>query len=286
MNKYDYINKLLLTKLSYFLNDNPCLITTNQINKLTKLGLSEPRAFSLLLQNFLELDKQNPNEEIIINEYFPLMINELKVTDYEHNPYYQNISFKAQKMDNWELKNTKYMAFEAFVCNDFKYFEDGRVIPQIGYFTKPFKYAAVYEKNHLWMSITPNEIETMKDPIAKAFGNVVTIGLGMGYYAYMISLKDNVESITIVEKDPSIIKLFEEVILPKFEQKRKIKIIQMDAFEFLEDHLSNNYTYLFADIWHDVSDGKDLYLKIKNYETRYTTIQFEYWIEKTLKYYL
>lgn len=286
MNKYDYINKLLLTKLSCFLNDNPCLITTNQINKLTKLGLNEPRAFSLLLQSFLELDRQNPNEEIIINEYFPLMINELKVSDYEHNPYYQNISFKAQKRHNWELKNTKYAAFEVFVCNDFKYLEDGRVIPQIGYFTKPFKYAAVYEKNHLWMSITPNEIETMKGPIARAFGNVVTIGLGMGYYAYMISLKDNVESITIVEKDPSIIKLFEEVILPKFEQKRKIKIIQMDAFEFLEYHLSNNYTYLFADIWHDVSDGKDLYLKIKNYEVRYPTIQFEYWIEKTLKYYL
>lgn len=286
MNKYDYINKLLLTKLSRFLNDDPCLITTNQINKLTKLGLSEKRAFSLLLQNFLDLDSQNTNDEIIINEYFPLMINELKESDYYNNSYYQNISFKEQKIHTWELKNTKYKAYETFVCNDFKYLEDGRVIPQIGYFTKPFKYAAVYEKNHLWMSITPNEIETMKEPIDKAFGNVVTLGLGMGYYAYMTSLKDNVESITIIEKDPSIVKLFKEIILPKFEQKSKIKIIEMDAFEFLEHHLSNNYTYLFADIWHDASDGKDLYLRIKNYESKYPAIQFTYWIETTLKYYL
>ncbi|MBQ8293320.1 MAG: hypothetical protein IJX78_05925 [Bacilli bacterium] len=280
MKNYYELNQVLLSKLSSYLNDNPCLITTNQINKLTKLGVSTNRAFSLLLQEYLEID-----DETIINEYFPYMIKELNPSSYTSNPYYQNISFKNKKLNNWELKNTSYEAYEAFVCGDFQYFDDGRVIPQIGYFSKPFKYLAVYQNKHLWMSITPNEIETMKDPLLNAKGNVVTIGLGMGYFAYMASLKENVSKVTIVEIDPTVIKLFKEVILPNFKYQDKIEIIESDAFLFL-DNLSNNYDYLFIDIWHDVSDGKDLYLKFKEYEKKYPNITFDYWVEKTIKYYL
>ena len=40
------------------------------------------------------------------------------------------------------------------------------------------------------MTITPDEIETMKEAVDQAFGNVLTFGLGLGYYAYMVSEKD------------------------------------------------------------------------------------------------
>ena len=60
------------------------------------------------------------------------------------------------------------------------------------------------------MLITPNEIETMKKSISEATGNVLTYGLGLGYYAYMVSMKENVESVTIVEKDKEIIDLFKK----------------------------------------------------------------------------
>lgn len=280
MKDYNYTNQVLLIALSSFLNDHPNLITTGEINKITKLGVDTKRAYTLLLKNFLDID-----DEIILNEYFPLMINELDESLYINNPYYKNISFKNLKHLSWELKSSKYEAYETFVCDDFIYIEDGRVIPQIGYFKKPFKYLAVYEKKHLWMSITPNEIATMQEPIDKASGHVVTIGLGLGYYAYMVSLKENVKSVTIVEKDPSVIKLFKECILPQFEYIDKITIINMDAFDFLNSDLSN-YDFIFSDIWHDVSDGKDLYLKIKSFEDKHPHITFEYWIEKTIKYYL
>lgn len=61
-------------------------------------------------------------------------------------------------------------------------------------------FPAVLENERIWMTITPNEIETMKEAVDKAFGNVLTFGLGLGYYAYMVSEKVNVESITVVEK--------------------------------------------------------------------------------------
>lgn len=39
------------------------------------------------------------------------------------------------------------------------------------------------EDGQEWMAIKPNEIETMRQPIARAAGQVVAFGLGMGYYA-------------------------------------------------------------------------------------------------------
>lgn len=275
-------NQRILNLLSEYLNNYETSITTNQINKLTKLGVSETQAFSLLLQNYLEIEDQD-----FINEYFPLMINNLDEIVYRDNPYYQNIHFKNKKINNWNLSMTSYQAYEAFVCNDFCYLEDERVIPQIGFFNKPFSYPAVYENNRLWMSITPNEIETMKLPIAEAYGKVVTIGLGLGYYAYMVSLKEEVNEIIIVEQSKDVIKLFESEILPQFSHPEKIRIINKEAFVFLNDyHNLENVNYMFIDIWHDVSDGKMLYLKFKKYESQYPKISFRYWIEKTIKYYL
>ena len=49
-----------------------------------------------------------------------------------------------------------------------------------------------------------------------------------------------------------------------------------------------NFNFVFSDLWHDVSDGVDMYLDIKNYEKLHPNINFEYWIEKEpiLKKYL
>ena len=47
-----------------------------------------------------------------------------------------------------------------------------------------------------------------------------------------------------------------------------------------------NFNFVFSDLWHDVSDGVDMYLDIKNYEKLYPNIDFEYWIEKSIKMYL
>ena len=122
----------------------------------------------------------------------------------------------------------------------------------------------------------------MKKSISEATGNVLTYGLGLGYYAYMVSMKDNVESVTIVEKDKGIIDLFTRYILPQFKNKSKIKIINDDAFNYFKKDIY--YDYVFVDIWHDPSDGIDLYLKFKNLEK--DNIKYSYWIEDTLKCYI
>ena len=66
--------------------------------------------------------------------------------------------------------------------------------------------------------------------------------------------------------------------MPKFNNKEKIEIIKSDAIEFAKD--MDGYDYAFVDLWHDVSDGIDLYLKMKNLEKN--NIKYYYWIEESL----
>lgn len=274
-------NQRLLNLLSQYLNKYECSINKSQITKVCSHGVDELTAYKLLLACYLNVDEDRKFTDL----YFDKMIHLLNEEDYINNPYYKNIKFNNQKINSWQIKTSKYKAYELFVCDDFKY-EGDLLIPQLGFFNKPFNYLAVYDNNRLWMSITPNEINTMKGPIENAKGNVLTFGLGLGYFAYMCSLKEEVKSITIIEKDSSVIKLFKEHILNQFEYKYKINIIQEDAYTFLKTLDESLYDYAFVDIYHDASDGKQTYLNFKEYVNKYKTITFEFWIYQTIKYYL
>lgn len=269
----------LLIKLSDFLNNNPCLINYQNIKPINKILNDSKKAYIYLLKSYLNL-----NEDFD----FDTMINKLNKEIFEKDQYYQKIKFTKKKYRNWEIKYNKYVPYECFVCDDFKETPQG-IIPILGFFETPFTYPAIYQNNHLWMSVTPNEINTMKEDINNAKGNVLTIGLGLGYYAYHVSLKNDVKKVYIIEKDQEVIKLFNDLILPQFEQKEKIIIINDDAFNFLtkseNQKLLKSLDYIYIDIWHDVSDGLQIYHKLKQIETS-SNLKFHYWIEKTIKYYL
>lgn len=273
-------NNLILNALGIYLNEYECSITPSQIKKVMECGVDELFAYKLLLSNYLAIENQD-----IIDMYFDKMVHKLEVKDYIRNPYYENIPFNNKKIDSWQIKKGKYKPYELFVFADFKY-ENDLVIPQVGYFNEPFYYLAVYDNNRLWMSITPNEINTMKQPINKAKGNVLTFGLGLGYFAYMCSLKDDVKSVTIVEKDERVIKLFKEYILPYFVSIEKINIIKEDAYAYLSKMNDDMYDYVFVDIYHDAGDGKEVYLKMNQYRNRFKKTIFEYWIYNTIKHYI
>lgn len=273
-------NNLILNALSIYLNEYECSITPSQIKKVMECGVDELFAYKLLLSNYLAIENQE-----IIDLYFDKMVHKLEVKDYIRNPYYENIPFNNKKNDSWQIKKGKYKPYELFVFDDFKY-ENDLVIPQVGYFNEPFYYLAVYDNNRLWMSITPNEINTMKEPIDNAKGNVLTFGLGLGYFAYMCSLKDEVKSVTIIEKDERVIKLFKDNILPYFANIEKINIIKEDAYVYLSKMNDDMYDYVFVDIYHDAGDGKEVYLKMNQYRNRFKKTIFEYWIYNTIKHYL
>ena len=209
-------------------------------------------------------------------------IEKLNTDIYLKDPYFSVIKDIKAKEGNWQFLNLHYEAYEGFVYNELEiennYF--GEHTP-IGYFEKAFNYPAVIENDTIWMSLIPHEIETMKKPIENAHGNVLVLGLGLGYYLYRILGKNEVKSVDVVEIDKRIISLFNKYLINKFPHIEKINVIHADAVEYVGNS-KKHYDYVFADIWHNVGDGEMLYLKLKPKEKEWTTTTFDYWIETSI----
>lgn len=131
------------------------------------------------------------------------------------------------------------------------------------------------------MTISPSEIETIQPHIDACSGKVLTLGCGLGYFAYMASLKENVSEVTIIERSPEVIKLFTEHILPQFENKDKIHIIQADAIEYISKLEDGKFDYCFADIW-DGPAQIEVYLQVKLLGNKFKKMKISYWIEDAI----
>lgn len=287
--KFAQYNNILFKKLSVFINHEADFIRPEFIESLCRdCDISKEEAYCFTLAASIDLDtEKNPRDAEIFEEYFPDMVHLLKNKDYENNPYLKNIKIPTKKLGKWELCYKTYVPYQAFVFDDPKITRDGKIIPQIGFFEKEFSYPAVLESGTEWMLITPNEINTMRAPISGAHGKVLTYGLGLGYFAYMVSEKESVSSVTIIERDKNAISLFRDIILPQMPRKDKINIICDDAFYFAETRLADSdFDFVFADIWHDPSDGVPAYKRLKETEKYLPSADFSYRIEKTLKCYI
>ena len=203
---------------------------------------------------------------------------------YRNDPYFSQIAISSAVQGEWRLTWQEYRPYELFLRDDLILTEDLRQVPAIGYFMEPFRYPSVLQGGREWMSIKPSEIESSLPAIDAARGRVVTFGLGLGYFAYRAAAKDSVSSVTVVELDPAVVKLFREHILPQIPFKDKITVIQCDAFDYFERRMSiDPPDFVFMDIWHDIGDGVPLYVRARQYEARYPHTRFFYWIERSLK---
>ena len=176
-------------------------------------------------------------DDTTINEYFHDAVHCLETRKYRDNSYLKNIKFPDTATRHWKFTHYSYRPYEAFICNDIDIDKNLREVPQIGFFRERFAYPAVEQDGREWMAVKPSEIETMRAPIEEATGRVVTFGLGLGYFAYMVSEKPDVTSLDIVERSEEAIALFERHILPQFPNKEKIRIIRSDAFWFLNENM-------------------------------------------------
>ena len=279
-------NARFLDILSRYLTYSDTLVDKDGIGAVMACGVSEEEAFAILLAEGMGVD--TVAERNFFNSYFIPSIKKLDLKDFYDDPYYRTVKFENRKIDDVELKNLSYAAYQGFVRDDFLYFDDERVVAQIGFFDGEYRYPAVLKGGVEWMTLLPNEINSQKKYIGEAFGNVLCYGLGLGYYAFMTALKKEVASVTVVDIDEAVIGLFESVILPQFPAavREKIKIICADAFEFAKNLSDGEFDYIYADIWRDCGDGAPLYKKFKELERFSPSSKFGYWIEDSIKYYL
>ena len=129
-----------------------------------------------------------------------------------------------------------------------------------------------------WMLDAPSEARTNDRPASIARGNIITFGLGIGYFAYMALRNPNVTSITIVERSSEVIDLFKTAILPQFDIDKPIHIINGDAFDYFNEETLSKYDYCYVDIWQSGYDGLFLIEKLlEQYNPPLETCDF--WIE-------
>lgn len=246
---------------------------------IKKYNLKEEDFIMSLLLDMWEIDLKVDDNQTI---YDLCIKDHIKLVDFDkyiNNPYYKNIKIKDIKDGKYELKYDNYTPYELFPLDDIKVDDNFIEHSSLAFFKKEFPFIVLNEKDVTWMSITPNEINTMEKSIKEAKGNVLVFGLGLGYYPYMISLKDGVKSITIIEKDKHIIEIFNKYLFPQFENKDIIQIIEMDALEYNFD--DDKYDYVFIDLWKTPDDGIDLFLTFKALEKNYKNTIFSYWLNNS-----
>lgn len=269
----------------YYLLEEPLYIT-NKLSKSKKVVSSPQDAFFLYLMECLTVDLHDTSNVVLAETYFRNGIDMLDAASFQNNPFYQSIKGIQKKVGKWSLRSLAYQPYQGFAYEDIQVDPvDYRELSPIGFFNEPYPYLAIFERGKLWMSLIPHEIKTMEMPLLKMHGDIVVFGLGLGYFTYMAALKENVTSITVIEKDQEVIALFQSTLLPLFPHKDKITIIEDDAFVYL-DQMSQRFTCAFMDIYLGANDGIEPYIRFKGHETRFPNTIFTYWLETSILAYL
>lgn len=207
------------------------------------------------------------------------------VGEFYDDEYIKAIKFDDVQNGKFLLTYAEYARGELFLY-DAPDLDTEVVVPKIGFFTGKVKFPTLYEGVVPWMSVCPSEINSMRAQMEAAHGRVLVLGCGLGYYQFVVSGKENVESVTIVEISPEIAEIFENNILPHFPHKDKIKLICADAIEYMSKVAPDDFDFIFADIWEGIVDGAPLYSQIKDHKKRLPDTEFTYWIGEQIEYYL
>lgn len=279
-------NERLLTLISEYLTFTPDAITPADVTSLAAdCALPLNDAYMALLAAHCGMDTSLSEDARLYRGYFPQMVRQHDPAVYEADAYFQAVKPLVGANAAIDLVYERIEPMELFVADDFRVDSEGRVLPQLGWFDRAFEFPAIREDGRVWMTVTPNEINTIQPAVNESRGKVLTYGLGLGYYAFHCLLKADVESVTVVERNPAVIDMFRRHLLPFFPRQDALHIVQADALDYAANIMPHEgFDTVFTDLWHDVADGLPLYQQMKALEV--PGPRYLYWIEQTLKCYM
>ncbi len=281
-----YLNMEADDFFSDYLQNDYLSVTSEDMTDLIKCqAMSKKDAFLTAWLMNKDISPEDPEILRMKEEGFFDKIDCLNDIHYKKNLFSNSLRIQEKSEGSWALSYNYYQPYEGFLYDDLysnpnHYFSERN---SIGFFERKVPYLVLKENDIIWMSITPFEINTMKKPIEQAHGNVITFGLGLGYFAYMAINNSNVDHVTIIEKDKKAIKIFENEILPRIRLRNKLTILEMDAFDYAKEQMPlRHYDYAFFDIYHSADDGIDSYIRMKKLESFSPRTEFTYWIENSM----
>ena len=268
--------------LSHVLTDNPQLL-----DEKAQKEIKDKNDFEKKNLAFDQLEKLYKYDNDFIKDNIRWDTVLLNAEDFKANPYLKAINELTFKEEGWTLSRVNRKAYT--LCpyqEEYAYGANYSIKMSLMIFKSDYIYPSISLYDTEWMSLNQHEIRTMEIPIQLARGKVLTLGLGLGYYAYMVSLKEEVKEVHIVEMDLELIKLFTKYLLPLFPHPEKIHIHKADAFYFIKDIKDKDYDFIFSDLWHNVADGYPAYLLLKKHFINFKYTQCSYWIENSILNYL
>lgn len=137
--------------------------------------------------------------------------------------------------------------------NDFSAWKDG---------VSPGSYIRLINSRDVIMSNIAMEERTNTKFVKNANGDVFIAGLGIGLIVLAIQDKEEVKSITILEKYPEII----ELVGNQLPLNEKVKIVQGDVFKY-EFPKGTKFDTIYFDIWNYINS--DIYEEMKLLKAKY-----------------
>lgn len=199
------------------------------------------------------------------------------------NPYFRDIKLDSVNSETVKYENSTIKKRTLMSMNFHQ--QQGKYLfhhHPIGYFETDVDLPVLKEGNRVWMSPAISEIESMRDGIEKGYGKCLTMGLGIGVLPYLWLLKDEVESVTIVEFNQDVIDLFEKYIRPQFRTDKRLEIIHGDAFDYYTEEFLQQFDYVYVDFWESSGDGLGLYTRLMKKKLHLPHI--DYWVEDSMLY--
>lgn len=122
------------------------------------------------------------------------------------------------------------------------------------------KYARLRINGQVAMSETPMERRTNIGFVRDAHGDILVGGLGIGMILMAVQDKEDVRSITVLEKNPDVI----EAVYHQLPLNDKVSLIQADVYTWVPNQ---KYDCIYMDIWNYVNE--DVYEEMKKLKRKY-----------------
>ena len=110
------------------------------------------------------------------------------------------------------------------------------------------KFIKLTHRGEVVMSDTAMEKRTNRDFVVKAHGNVLIGGLGIGLILLAIQDKEDIEQITVIEKNKEVI----ELVGNQLPLNSKVNIVNDDVFEYKPLF---KYNTIYMDIWNYINEN-------------------------------
>lgn len=293
MTEQEKMNAALLKLEQFLLSSRPTLVQSDVFNDMLPRCATPEEAMGYLICAAFGIRLENPSNQQFLQHWLLPSLQNLPMEPYEAIEYRRILGEAKAARGNIVLQTDTLAPCQLFPCGDLLLNDDGTLLAPMGFFRQSYRYPALYQDGKEWMTLTPNEIETMHAPSQDLHGHVLVFGLGLGYYAYLAASQPEVTQVTVVDCNEDVAALFHDTLLPLWNKEVLCpQVVVDDAFHYVEQNGfccsdGENADIVFTDLWHDASDGMPLYQRMRELAQHSApNTDFRYWIEPSMQYYL